>query len=222
MKKILSPSVRLRGFTLIELIIAIGFFGFMASLLMTHLVSVYHFREVIRFKKELNLEASSILNNGLAGLIRSGFAINYDQTKNLPPQQPSMGLKEEVDQLSIYTNRAETQYFTIYRKSYQLDGEMSDTAPLYLAFSNGEEFSLHSSEVVVEDFDIEIPSDPRLGGDREIQPYVRVSLTLRKRYPHGEVVDETQLSPHEIVRTSYTTTFTLRNSGPARDKNPLT
>lgn len=209
-----------QGFTLIELIVVIGLFGIVSAVLMSSLLSVYHFRDVIRYKKELNFEASSILNNGIPGLVRSGFAINYDLTVADNSQALSEGMQEEeVDTLSIYTDRAESQYFTIYRKPYLKTGYDSDTAPLYIAFSNGDEFPLHSSEVVVEDFDVQVPTDPRIGGDREIQPYATIYLRLRKRYPFGEVVaNEDGLDAHETVRASYKTTITLRNSNAASYK----
>lgn len=214
-----------QGFTLIELIVVIGLFGIISAVLMSSLLSVYHFRDVIRYKADLNFEASSILNNGIPGIVRSGFAINYDKTQSDNSQGDSEGMQEEVDQLSIYTDRAESQYFTIYRKSYQTSGDNSDTAPLYIWFSNGDEFPphgdefpLHSSEVVVEDFDIKVPTDPRVGGDRDIQPYATIYLRLRKRYPFGEILDEDELEPHETVRASYETTVTLRNSNPASYK----
>ncbi len=211
------------GFTLIELIVVIGLFGIISSVLMSSLLSVYHFRDVIRYKSSLNFEASSILNNGIPGLVRSGFAINYDQTESENSQELSEGTQDEVDQLSVYTDRAESQYFTIFRKSYQKEGDDSDTAPLYIAFSNGDEFPLHTSEVVIEDFDIQVPTDPRISGsDRDIQPYVTIYLRLRKRYPFGEIVkNEDELDAHEAVRASYQTTITLRNSNPASYKNTL-
>ncbi len=218
------------GFTLIELIIVIGLFGIVSAVLMNSLLSVYHFRDVIRYKKDINFEASSVLNNGIPGLIRSGFAINYDETnsekshamierKQNDPDLISEGMQNETDQISIYTDRAEKQYFTIYRKNYQNSGEYSDTAPLYIRFSNGDEFPLHSSEVVIEDFDVQIPSDPRIGGNKNIQPYVSLYLRLRKRYPFGEVVDESTLDSYKTVRASYQTTISLRNSNPASYKH---
>ena len=217
----LSPKKQPKGFTLIELIVVIGLFGIISAVLMSSLLSVYHFRDVIRYKSSLNFEASSILNNGIPGLVRSGFAINYDLTEAENSQELSEGMQEEVDQLSIYSDRAESQYFTIYRKLHETTGDDSDTAPLYIAFSNGDEFPLHSSEVVVEDFDVQVPTDPRVGGDRDIQPYVTIYLRLRKRYPFGEIVNEDELDVHEAVRASYQTTITLRNSNPASYKNTL-
>lgn len=215
-----SSLKRPQGFTLIELIVVIGLFGIVSAVLMSSLLSVYHFRDVIRYKKNLNFEASSVLNNGIPGLVRSGFAINYDLTDADNSQEPSEGMREEVDQLSIYTDRAESQYFTIYRKPHEQTGDNADTAPLYIAFSNGDEFPLHSSEVVVEDFDVKVPADPRVGGDRDIQPYVTIYLRFRNRYPFGEIADESELDAHETVRASYRTTITLRNSNPASYKNP--
>ena len=172
-----------KGFTLIELIVVIGLFGIVSAILMSSLLSVYHFRNVIRFKKNLNFEASSILNNGIPGLVRSGFAIDYGKTVSTNSQELSEGMQEEVDQLSIFTDRAETQYFTIYRKPYEDAGDNADTAPLYIAFSNGQEFPLHSSEVVVEDFDVQVPTDLRVGGVRDIQPYTRLLPSPPKPLP---------------------------------------
>jgi len=204
---------------LIELIVVIGLFGIISAVLMNSLLSVYHFRDVIRYKKDINFEASSILNNGIPGLVRSGFAINYDKTNSDISQELSEGMQEEVDQLSIYTDRAESQYFTIYRKPHETSGDQSDTAPLYISFNNGEEFPLHSSEVVIEDFDVQVPTDPRIGADRDIQPYATIYLRLRKRYPFGEIVNEDDLAAHKVIRASYKTTITLRNSNPASYKN---
>ena len=207
-----------KGFTMIELIIVIGLFGIISSVLMNTLLSVYQYRDIIRNKKEVNFEASSILNNGIPGLIRSGFAINYNQTDDGVIEGATEGVQGEVDSISVFTDRAETQYFTIYRKPYTDFGNEGDTAPLYVAFSNGEEFPLHTSEVVVEDFNVTIPQDPRLGGDRDIQPYVNIYLRLRKRYPFGEVVSESTLDNRDLIRSSYQTTIALRNANSASNK----
>jgi len=203
-----------RGFTLIELIIVIGFFGFMSALLMQNLLSVYKFKEVIRYYKDLNFEASAVLSNGIPGLIRSGFAINYAQTEEGDAgEQITEGWQDKTDKLSIYTDRAETQYFTIYRET-----ENSDIARLMVEFSNGEKFPLHSSETVIEDFDIEVPQDPRISGDRDIQPYVNIYVRARHRYPFGESADESELMAHQTIRASYRTTITLRNTQPSSYK----
>ncbi len=219
-----SSKQKPTGFTLIELIVVIGLFGIISAVLMNSLLSVYHFRDVIRHKKDLNFEASSILNNGIPGLVRSGFAINYDMTDSDNSQELSEGMQDEVDKLSIYTNRAENQYFTIYRKPHETSGENSDTAPLYIAFSGGgkyEEFPLHTSDVVIEDFDVEVPTSFQVGGDPDIQPYATIYLRLRKRYPFGEIVDEEGLAAHKTIRASYQTTVTLRNSNAASYKHEL-
>lgn len=207
---------RPKGFTLIELILVMGLFALMTTLLFTALTSVYHFKEILQAKKEVNAQGVVILNNSLASLIRSGFAINYDQTKSGPPQDDvQLGeVLENVDQLSIYTDQAETQYFTLYRKPYQAEGEDFDTAPLYLKWSTGEEVPLHSSEIVVEDFDVEVPKDPRLEGDSDLQPYVTLNFKVRHR--HGFEGED-----KEEIRTSYKTTFTLRNATAASNKNPV-
>lgn len=213
------PSLRAKGFTLIELIIVIGFFAFISAILMQNIFSVYHFKELIRYKKDINFEASGALSNGIAGLIRSGFAINYDQTESSNSVQPTEGMQNQTDQLSVYTDRAETQYFTIYRTPYKNSGEDSDTAQLMVKFSNGDEFPLNSSETVVEDFDIEVPADPRTTGDRDLQPYVTLYLRVRHRYPFGEIVSESDLEAYQKARASYRTTITLRNTVPSSYKN---
>jgi prepilin-type N-terminal cleavage/methylation domain-containing protein len=216
----ITSSINNKGFTLIELIIVIGLFGFISALLMQNLFAVYNFKEVIRYKKDLNFEASAVLNNGIPGLIRSGFAINYEFTDTNNSSRGSEGMKDEVDRISVFTDRAETQYFTIYREDHRTSGENSDTARLMIAFSNGEEFPLHTSETVVEDFDVEVPTNPQVGGDRDIQPYVNLYVRVRHRYPFGELVDEDELLAHKAIRASYTTTFTLRNVNPASYKQP--
>ncbi len=219
MKRFVEKNTK--GFTLIELIIAIGLFGLMTSLLMANLSSVYHYRDIINSKKDLNFEASSLLNNGLPGILRSGFAIHYDETRTESDLKETTGVQGVVDQLSIFTDQAETQYFTIYRKDYQTEGEDEDTAQLYIRFSNGKEFPLHSSETVVEDFKVQIPTDPRLTGDRDIQPYIKLYFRFRQRYPFGEITDKSSLKPHQIIRTSYSTSVSLRNVSPASYKNSI-
>lgn len=207
-----------RGFTLVELIAVIGLFGLISSLLMKNLFSIYHFREVIRFKKEINFETASVLNNGIAGLIRSGFAINYGDTVFDKSDGTSDSLLAEVDRLSIFTDRAETQSFTLYREPYVASGVNGDTARLMIHFNNGEEFPLNSSEVVIEDFDVRVPADPKHGGDLDIQPYVQLQLKARHRYPLDEATDEAGLMAHQTIRTSYRTAFALRNTVPSSSK----
>lgn len=206
------------GFTLIELIIAIGFFGFISALLMNNLFAIYNVKEVIRFNKDINFEASAVLGNTVAGLIRSGFAIRYPDTVTSVSQQPSEGMKTDTDKISVYTDRAETQYFTIYREAYRSTGDDGDTARLMLSFSNGDTFPLHTSETVVEDFDVEVPKDPRNGGDPDQQPYVSLYLRVRHRNPFHETPDESKEMAYQKVRASYRTTYTLRNTLPSSYK----
>jgi len=210
-----------KGFTLVELIIVMGLFAFGSALLMQNLFSIYHFKEVIRFKKDLNFEASMVLNNAVASMIRSGFAINYDKTISDVSAKSGDGLRTDVDRLSIFTDKAETQYFSIFREPYYMDSDGSEVTRLMLEYSNGDVFPLHSSQTVIEDFDIEIPDDPRNGGDRDIQPYV--SLYLRAHHQHTiSQNDENRLMAHESVLASYKTTITLRNVLPSSNKQPLT
>lgn len=195
----------------------------MSAILMNNLFSVYHFKEVIRYKKDINFEASVVLNSGIPGLIRSGFAINYNETNasnsEYDSENPEEGVKEEVDSISIFTDRAESQYFTIFRSNYESSGENSDMARLMIKFGNGEAFPIHTSETVVEDFDIEIPKDPRVGGDSDLQPYVKLYIRVRHRYPFGDTsVAEGDLMAHKNIRASYTTTYTLRNTVPSSYK----
>ena len=154
-------------------------------------------------------------------MIRSGFAINYDETKIHLHEEVTKGVQKDVDQISIFTDQAETDYFTLYRKPYQSEGELSDTAQLYLRFKTGKEVPLHSSEVVVEDFEVKIPKDPRDSGDSDIQPYVSLYLRFRQRHPSGEIPTESQMKDSEPMLASYSTTLTLRNTSPASYKNPL-
>ncbi len=209
-----------KGFTLIELILVMGLFAFASTLLMQNLFSVYHFKEVIRFKKDLNFEASVVLNNSIASMIRSGFAINYDNTQSGVSTSSSEGLQLDTDKLSIYTDKAETQYFTIYRETHHEDDSGVEIARLMLEYSNGDVFPLHSSQTVIEDFDIEIPDNPRESGERDIQPYV--NLYLRAHRQHTLVRDdEENLMAHENVLASYRTTYALRNVVPSSYKQPL-
>lgn len=212
-------NLKPKGFTLVELIVVIGLFGFLSALLMQNMFMVYHFKKVISFQKEINYEASSVLNNGIAGLIRNGFAIHYEKTVDSKSNGMAEGFAPEVDQISIFTDRAETQYFTIYREPYVSSGVNGDTARLLIAFSTGEEFPLTSSEVVIEDFDIVVPKNPRADGDIAVQPYVGLYLKARHRYPFGEPTDEANLDAYQKVRASYKTTFALRNTLPSSYKN---
>lgn len=229
-RKIIGDS-HPKGFTLVELIIVLGFFAFLSALLMQNIFSVYKFTDVIKYKKDVNFETSGVLNNAIAGLIRSGFSINYANTESTNSEETgeaSEGFINDVDKISIFTDRAETQYFTIYREAYRSEGDNSDTSRLMLSFNNKNivsdsdiiknSFPLHSSEIVIEDFNIEIPPNPKLGGDRELQPYVSLYVRARHRYPFGEVIDEKDLEPHQNIKASYKTTYTLRNTVPSSYK----
>lgn len=219
MKKALDHIKDRKGFTLIELIMVMGLFGFASALLMQNLFSIYHFKEVIRYKKDINFEASAVLNNGIAGMVRSGFAINYDETDSQVSNRLEEGLRSNTDRISIFTDRAETQYFTIFRDSYHEGEGGEQIAQLMIEFSDGEIFPLHSSETVIEDFDIEVPTDPRLTGDRDIQPYVNLYLRARRRHSLSRNSDESELMAHENVIASYQTTYMLRNTVPSSYKN---
>jgi prepilin-type N-terminal cleavage/methylation domain-containing protein len=209
-----------KGFTLVELIVVMGLFALGSTILMQNLFSIYHFKEVIRYKKDLNFEASMVLNNAVASMIRSGFAIDYDETKANVSVKTVEGTRTDVDKLSIFTDKAETQYFSIYREPYHKDSNGAEVARLMLEYSNGDIFPLHSSQTVVEDFDIQVPADPRNGGDPDIQPYV--NIYLRAHHQKKITQDEnSDLMAHENVLASYRTSFTLRNISPSSYKQPL-
>ena len=220
LKKIIgsSKNSNTKGFTLVELIIVMGFFAFLSSLLMQNMFSVYKFKDVIKYKKDVNFETSGVLNNAIAGLIRSGFSINYTNTNLTNSEDLSEGFVGDVDKISIFTDRAETQYFTIYREPYRSEGDNKDTSRLLLQFNNGEEFPLHSSEIVIEDFNVETPSNPKVEGDRDLQPYVSIYIRARHRYPFGELLDEKDIGSYKDIKASYKTTYTLRNTVPSSYK----
>lgn len=217
-----------KGFTLVELILAIGLFAAITALLLQNLFSIYRFREVIQYKKDINLEASLVLNNGVAGLIRSGFGINYSDTKSevsqyLGANNPALGLRNATDELAIFMDRPEVKdssggrrYFKIHREAYQNSGIDSDTARLMLTFFKGsqklEEIPLHSSELVVEDFDVVVPKKPSTESERDIQPYVNLYLRVRHRYPNGDISNVSQLSSHQLITASYRTSYMIRNN----------
>ena len=211
----MNPSIKKTkakpsGFTLMETILVIGFFALISTVLMSSLLSVYQFRDMIQAKKNLNAEASILLNNTLPALIRPGVGIHYDNSKLTQVFEKNEGYQQKVDQISIFTDRQEKEYFTIYRQS---NSEGKDVKPLHLEFSNGEVVPLHSSRVVVEEFQVHVPTDPRSGGDRTLQPYARLYLRLR--------ANSTKKNEEKPIITSYTTTLTLRNTSPASYKTPL-
>ncbi len=212
-----------QGFTLVELIIVLGLFGFGTALLMQNLFSIYRFKEVIRSRKEINFEASSALNNGAAGLIRSGFAIHYADTDSKTSDGTVEGMRDKTDRISIFTDRAETRSFTLYREPVQKDADGNAYARLMLKFSDGPTgaIPLHSSETVVEDFDVRVPSNPLTGGDRDFQPYVSLYLRVTRRPTLGREIGSKDLPASQAITASYRTTFTLRNTVPSSYKNPL-
>ncbi len=215
-------SGRRKGFTLVELILAIGFFGLISALLMGSLLSVYRVKAAISAQKSLNFEASAVLNSALAGLIRSGFAIDYGQSQSQILTGESEGLQAQSDRLSVFTDRAETQSFTVYREPHQDDGEVPDSAGLVLEFSGGKKIPLHSSDIVVEAFDIELPPAPwEPGADPDLQPYVWVYLRARPRKAEGQSLDQAQQDLASFAPTAYRTLFSLRNTRPSQQKHPL-
>lgn len=213
-----------KGFTLVELILVMGMFAFITALLMQNLFSIYRYREVIRYKKEINLEASLVLNNGIAGLIRSGFGIDYDHTtfnvsNYLNSTDKPDGMRADVDQLAVFMDRPGVKndaggrrYFTIHREAYQ---DSADIARLMITFYNGDEKieakPLHSSEVVVEEFDVIVPKKPTTPEEADLHPYVQLYWRVRHRYPYGDNSSVDELEAYQNVRASYQTTFMLRN-----------
>jgi len=200
-----------RGFTLIELIISIGLFAFMTTILISTLMKTQRFKTQLEDKNILHQELVSVLNNGISGLIRSGFAIDYDRTNSSASDGGAVGIQESVDQLSIFTDQAETEYFTIYRKAFS-EKEGVSGGQLYVKFNDEEEFPLHSSEIFIEDFDVSVPDDPRFIGDRDLQSYVKIHLRASQ---NNEPIDEKNKS----IKAAYSTTYTLRNAGLASYKN---
>lgn len=212
-----------KGFTLVELIIAIGLFGLMSVLVLQNLFAVYRYKDVVRYRKEINMEASLALNNGIAGLIRSGYGINYDQTKN-PFDRRTLAADQydtvmpAVDQLAIYMDppgladaAGNRRYFVIRREGHDT---VKDIARLYIEFwakgNKIEEFPLHSSETVVEQFDITVQKKATTDEALDLQPYVTLYLKVRHRYPDGDSTRSRE--KYQEVRASYQTTYMLRNT----------
>ncbi len=200
-----------QGFTLIEFIIAIGLFAFMITILTSTLMSIHRFKSQMEDKKVLNQELVSVLNNGISGLIRSGFAIDYDQTVSNKSDGKGIGPQETGDQLAIFTDQAETNSISIYRKPFTENDEL-EGGQLFVRFNEENEVPLHSSEVMIEDFDIRLPEDPRMSGDRDVQPYVQVSLRGAKKM--DSINDD-----RKPLTATYSTTYTLRNTSLASYKN---
>lgn len=207
------------GFTLVELIIAIGFFGLMAALLMFNLLRVYRTRAVIQSQKQAGTELTILLNNSLAGLIRSGFAIDYNQTQAEVLVGESEGMQPQVDKLVVLTDRAETQFFKVYRNPYQADGDQFDTAQLMLQFNEDEPISLHSTETVIEAFDITIPPNPVETQNPDLQPYVQLYVRARPRKTEGESLSNIQDDVARFSPMAYRTLFGLRNVQPSAYRN---
>lgn len=202
------------GFTLIELVLSLGIFAVVFALLAQNLLATHNFKSRIRSAKELNSELSAVLGNGVAGLIRSGFGIRYEETETDHSQLDeegiySEGLQPEVDRLSVFTNSAHTSYFTLYREPYASEGERGDTARLMLAYSTGETYPLHTSEIVIEEFDVSAPADPASGGDPKLQPYVDLYIRARPRSLLGESPNPAD-EPFPTI--SYRTSYTPRNA----------
>lgn len=221
----LSPQQK--GFTLVELIIVMGLFAVMTSLLLQNIFYIYRFREVVRYKKEINSEAAIVLNNGIAGMIRSGFGINYAKTDASvsqylnDPAKPD-GVRLNTDKVSVFmdspgvkNDKGGRRYFTISRSAYVNSGDLSDTARLMITFYNGdqviESYPLNSSNLVIEDFDVEVPPKPTTDIERDLHPYITIYVRARRRYPLGDLSRVDDLEPYETVATSYQTTFMLRN-----------
>lgn len=205
-------KINSKGFTLVELIIAIGFFGLISALLMYNLLMVYRTRGVIQAQKQAGTEMTVLLNHSLAGLIRSGFAIDYKQTKAEVINSETEGMQNQVDELVVFTDRAETQFFKVYRQDYQAEGDMADTAQLMLQFNNSEPIALHSSQMVVEAFDISVPPPPLETGDHDLQPYVQLYVRARPRKNDGESLANVREDVARFSPMAYRTTFSLRNT----------
>jgi len=208
-----------QGFTLVELIIAIGFFGMISALLMHNLLMVYRTRSVIQSQKQASTELTVLLNHSLAGLIRSGFAIDYHQTKANILSGETQGVQPQVDELVVFTDRAETQFFKVYRQPYQADGDQFDTAQLMLQFNEGEPIALHSSQTVIESFDVVVPSSPIETQDHDLQPYVQLYVRARPRKTEGESFSNVQEDVARFSPMAYRTAFSLRNVQASAYKN---
>src|SRR5690606_10357559 len=117
----------------------------------------------------------------------------------------------QTDQLTVFTDRAETQSFTLYRQPYQEQGEEADHALLMLQFNDDSPIPLHSPHIVIEAFDLTVPPSPIETGDPDLQPYVQLYLRARPQKKQGESWQVIQEDPARFSPVAFKTTFSLRN-----------
>src|SRR5690606_31008168 len=146
---------------------------------------VYRTKAVIQAQKQVGMEMTALLNHSVAGLIRSGFAIDYQNTQSEAASAEIQGVQVQTDQLTVFTDRAETQSFTLYRQPYQEQGEEADHALLMLQFNDDSPIPLHSPHIVIEAFDLTVPPSPIETGDPDLQPYVQLYLRARPQKKQG-------------------------------------
>lgn len=183
----LSPLLRMRtlkGFTLVDVLIALTLSSFLLILVFSFLREVMIFSTFIARHEKLRRETFTLLHFAIGPLIREAVAIDYEHST---PQK-----------LSLFMDKFERPESTVIVALERSSEEGHERSQLVLMRGN-EKMYLHSPSTVITDFQFEYPVNPKGAKNLQImrafQPIIRVAVKAR----------------FKESRVSYQAAYTLRN-----------
>ncbi|MDP2691933.1 MAG: hypothetical protein Q8O95_06060 [bacterium] len=195
--------IRLRGFTLADVLIAVTLTSFLVILLTGYVRDAMAYSSFVSKHQQVRSEAFALVNNTLASLIREAVAIDYERTTET--------------ELALFMDKNEEQSMLISldQNMSEKDGVKQDESQLVL--NTGDEMIyLNSTQTFVDDFQVTTTADPtdldasQLQEARAKQPMVKVTVKARHQRLDG-ARDRSDFSFWEDPWISYTGAYTLRN-----------
>lgn len=190
---------RVKGFTLVDVLIAVSLTSFLVILLMVFIGETIKYSTFISRHQQIRSESFAMVNNTLAALIREAVSINYTAT--------------DEDTLVLYMSKLEDSSSEVMINL--VSDSAADTGQLQLTWGE-QTMMLNSSRTVVEDFVVRVPDNPKnlsgaaLQAARARQPLVEVTVRSRHQFA-AEGMDSNDLTFFQDPRVSYSATYALRN-----------
>ncbi|MDF2379300.1 MAG: hypothetical protein P1V18_03715 [Candidatus Gracilibacteria bacterium] len=199
-KKFVQYRRGVKGFTLIDVLIAVSLTSFLVILLTLFIGETIQYTTFITRHQQIRSESFAIVNNTLASLIREAVSIDYSQT-NETTLVLNMNKQEDA------SARVKVEIAT--------PSPPDDTrSQLQMSWGN-QHIMLNSSRTYIDEFVVTVPKRVEnvrstLQADRARQPMVEVTVRSRHQFA-AEGAKAENMTFFQNPQVSYTGVYTLRN-----------
>lgn len=223
-----------KGFTLIEMIIALAIFAQLTVMVGSAVMLALKYNQFNKATRTVNMELYGIMVNGIGAYIRSGTGIMYQDPKvasrdgTRPPTEGDLdrSCKDQTtgayledlptDQLTIYQDRENKKWITF---QVRRDAEAGTSRIVWHRHDadadepDGNDFYLNSADTYITCFLVTPSPDPHVVTDpkspaRDLQPYVALHIAGRDK---NSKQTEENMFPAQNTEIDYRTLYTLRN-----------